>query len=459
MINTKNKIKQIILILGDIVFFYFSLWLTLLVRYQQLPSIEIWSKHILPFSLIFVLWLIVFYIFDLFEISIAKNNSFFYSAFLKSIGWCVVLAVVFFYIFEAGIAPKTNLFIDILFTSFLLVGWRFVFNKFILTKPFSSGIIFIGAGQEVFNFIKKIKERPQLGFEFKKIILPEGYNLENPNIEKEEMATVSGFDLKTLIENEMVSTVVLAGDFKNDPKILSELYQNLSKINIFDLPSFSEKVNGKIPVRSIGEIWFLENLREESKSIYNIVKRLSDIILALILLIVSLPFLPFIFLAVKFDSKGKFLFKQNREGETGNVFQAIKIRSMVSGAEKNGPQWASVEDSRITRVGSFLRKTRIDEIPQLFNVLKGEMSFIGPRPERPEFIKKLSQNIPFYNARQLVKPGLTGWAQVSFPYGASEEDALEKLQYDLYYIKNRSLGLDISILLKTIKTVLGGGGR
>jgi lipopolysaccharide/colanic/teichoic acid biosynthesis glycosyltransferase len=176
-------------------------------------------------------------------------------------------------------------------------------------------------------------------------------------------------------------------------------------------------------------------------------------------LIISIPFLPILYAVVKLNSHGPFLFIQQRTGRHGKKFMAIKIRTMHKNAETNGPQWAQKNDPRVTRSGRLMRKIRVDEIPQLINVLRGEMSFIGPRPERPEFIEKLENKIPYYKERLLVKPGLTGWAQINFPYGASEEDALEKLQYDLYYIKNRSFVLDISILLKTVKTVLGGRGQ
>jgi lipopolysaccharide/colanic/teichoic acid biosynthesis glycosyltransferase len=164
-------------------------------------------------------------------------------------------------------------------------------------------------------------------------------------------------------------------------------------------------------------------------------------------------------MAVKMGSRGSFFFMQQRTGRYGGKFMAVKLRSMYVNSESSGPQWAQKNDPRVTKVGKFMRKTRIDEIPQLINILRGEMSFIGPRPERPEFIEKLEKKIPFYNERLLVKPGLTGWAQINFPYGASEADALQKLQYDLYYIKNRSFLLDLSILLKTVKTVLSGGGQ
>jgi exopolysaccharide biosynthesis polyprenyl glycosylphosphotransferase len=204
----------------------------------------------------------------------------------------------------------------------------------------------------------------------------------------------------------------------------------------------------------------LENLTENNKKLYEITRRIYDICFSILLLAVTLPFTPLIALIIKISSKGPVFFTQIRTGKDGKTFRAIKFRTMVTNAETNGPQWATKNDSRVTGAGRFLRKTRIDEIPQLINVLTNEMSLIGPRPERPKFVEELEKEIPFYKERLLVKPGLTGWAQVAGPaYGGSKEESLEKLQYDLYYIKNRSMALDISIVLKTVKTILTRRGQ
>lgn len=186
-----------------------------------------------------------------------------------------------------------------------------------------------------------------------------------------------------------------------------------------------------------------------------------DILFASVGVLLVVPFVPVIALLIKLSSPGPVLFKQKRVGERGVEFTLIKFRTMCDNAEaETGPVWASEDDSRVTRLGRWLRKMRIDELPQLFNVLKGEMSFIGPRPERKEFVDRLSEIVPYYGKRHFIKPGVTGWAQVRYAYGASEEDALEKMRYDLYYIKNYSLTLDIMILLETVKVVLlGRGGR
>jgi sugar transferase (PEP-CTERM system associated) len=235
----------------------------------------------------------------------------------------------------------------------------------------------------------------------------------------------------------------------------------LSGIDVLDSPSFYEKVSGKLLIENIQPSWFIYSNGFRVTVFKRFYKRLVDLLFSLVGIVLALPLLPLVALLVRLDSPGPVLFRQIRVGERGKEFAIMKFRTMRQDAEReSGAVWAQKNDPRITRVGGFLRKTRLDELPQLFNVLKGEMSFIGPRPERPEFIQQLNERIPYYNKRHFVKPGLTGWAQICYPYGASEEDALEKLRYDLYYIKNYSILLDLFIVLETIKVVLyGRGGR
>ena len=235
----------------------------------------------------------------------------------------------------------------------------------------------------------------------------------------------------------------------------------LRGVEILDAPSFYEKLTGKLLLEDIQPSWFIYSNGFRFTSARRAWKRALDILFASVGLLLVMPLLPFIALLIKFSSPGPVLFKQLRVGEKGCEFTLIKFRTMCDDAEKDtGPVWACENDPRVTKLGSWFRKMRIDEIPQLFNVLKGEMSFIGPRPERREFVDKLSEKIPYYGKRHFIKPGVTGWAQVRYAYGASDEDALEKMRYDLYYIKNYSLILDIMILLETVKVVLfGRGGR
>lgn len=235
----------------------------------------------------------------------------------------------------------------------------------------------------------------------------------------------------------------------------------LSGQSVIEISEFFERTFRKIPVDFLGAEWFI--FEKGFALLHNPlglrIKRLFDLICALGLLFITWPFMLLTALAIRMETTGAALYKQVRTGQSGRTFTILKFRSMGMNAEKSGAQWAAQKDPRVTKVGKFIRLTRLDELPQLINILKGEMSFVGPRPERPEFNSELEKQLPFYGLRHLVRPGLTGWAQVNYPYGASVEDAKEKLQYELFYIKNHSLFLDLQIVLKTVKVVLFGQGR
>ncbi|HTK92389.1 MAG TPA: TIGR03013 family XrtA/PEP-CTERM system glycosyltransferase [Verrucomicrobiae bacterium] len=268
-------------------------------------------------------------------------------------------------------------------------------------------------------------------------------------------------DLPALVEETRPDLIVVAqmnrrGNFP--AKALIDC--RMRGIQVEDWPTFYEKETGKILVTDLRPSWLIFSDGFVKTPRTEIVKRLVDVALSLVGLMLALPVMAVVAAAIKMESRGPALFRQPRLGQNGRVFILNKFRSMREDAEKEtGPVWAQQQDPRVTRVGAFLRKTRLDELPQLFNVLVGDMSFIGPRPERPEFVYELQKQIPFYMERLSVKPGITGWAQVRYRYGASVEDALEKLQYDLYYIKNLSLFLDLLILINTIQVVLFARGR
>lgn len=459
MSDIYQKIKYIILFIGDIGILYFSLWLTLLIRYQESVSPDRWNQHLGPFSLIFAVWLVVFYISGIYSLQMAKNNVIFYTTLFKALAWCAGIAMSYFYILKPGIAPKTNLLLELVILTILFAAWRQIFNLLVKIKPWQNNVLIIGLSDLTLELAQEINSKPQLGFKTVGIVNAEQKDAENDRINGVEILNPP-HSFAGLVKIKKIKSIITALNPHQNPELVNKLYECVPlKISFWDLHSFVEKFTGRIPVNTIGQVWFLENVKENQKIVFELIKRVIDIIASLILLILSLPFLPLLYVMVKLNSPGPFLFIQQRIGKNGKKFMAVKIRTMNRNAENNGPQWAVKNDPRVTRSGRLMRKTRIDEIPQLINVLRGEMSFIGPRPERPEFIEKLEKKIPYYNERLLTKPGLTGWAQINFPYGSSEKDALEKLQYDLYYIKNRSLILDISIILKTIKTVLSGGGQ
>lgn len=444
------NLKKITLLLGDVVVLYLSLLLTLFIRYGANFDMSRWNQHFWSFTIIYSLWLIVFYVAGLYELTLARNNVAFYSTLGRGLIINASLAIAFFYFIPYfGITPKTNLFLTLTTFALLFTFWRQAYNHLLKISSLTNNVLVIGENgrSKEINQIKDIvKDNPQLGYRITKQISPR--KIQTP------------FDLLEMATQKNIKTIITAINPHYDSKLVQSLYQCLPlKISFSDLPSFYEKILGKVPISSIGEIWFLENLTESQKNFYETIKRALDMLGALILGSISLIFYPIIILAIKLDSPGSIFYTQRRIGHDGQIFKVIKFRSMIAEAEKNGAQWADQQDHRITKAGRFMRRTRLDELPQLWNILIGQMSFIGPRPERIEFVQQLEKEIPYYQIRHIVKPGLTGWAQVNFHYGASVKDSIEKLQYELYYIKHRSSVLDLSIILRTIKIVLKGGGR
>jgi len=263
-----------------------------------------------------------------------------------------------------------------------------------------------------------------------------------------------------LIRDRRVHRVIVAMDDRRGTLPVMEMLQlRLNGIKIEEATSWLEKITGRIEVDNLYPSWliFADGFRFSAG--FMLLRRLLAILASAILLLLVLPVLPLVFLAIKIDSRGPVLYRQRRVGLGGKVFHCYKFRTMRLDAEADtGATWALDDDPRITRVGHFLRTARLDEIPQLWCVLKGDMTFVGPRPERPEFVEMLAREIPFYGVRNAVRPGITGWAQVRYKYGNTLDDAKEKLQFDLYYIKNMSLGLDLMIMFQTIKIVLLGRG-
>lgn len=442
--------KRAIIFIGDVVVLFVSLLLTLALRYGDGFDMRVWEVHFWPFLALFAIWLLVFFVNNLYSLHSARNSVQFFGLLSKSLLVNAVLALSFFYLTPGDlidVQPKTNLLLVIVTVGALLTLWRQVFNKIISTHKLAQSILVLGDNEKSALLSEALKERPQFGYRVSDVVDFDG-------------TAEAAEKVLDLIAKKNISLVVSTLNPADTPGLASLLLTLVrEKKDVYSFHAFYEKITGKVPVASIDQMWFVDNLSESNKKPYEVVKRVADITLAIFALAITLPFAPLIWVIIKLDSPGTSFFMQRRTGHQGADFMAIKFRSMRHDAERHGPQWAQKNDSRVTRVGKFMRKTRIDEIPQLVNVLRGDMSFVGPRPERPEFVEKLRESIPFYNERHMVKPGLTGWAQINFPYGASEKDAMEKLQYDLYYIKHRSLALDFAILLKTIRTIISGSGQ
>ena len=323
---------------------------------------------------------------------------------------------------------------------------------------FRKRIVVLGAGEKASTIKQLRRKADQVGFNLIGFIHVRG---EANLIEPAKMVNVNGSLHEFSVDHD-IDEIVLAVDDRRKGFPIHELLDcKMRGIDIVDIQSFFERETGKIRVDLLHPSWLIFSDGFRQSALRDYIKRGFDIFSSILLLSVTWPFILLTTIAILAESgfKAPIFFRQVRVGEGGKPFQVLKFRSMKIDAEQHGRAvWATKNDSRVTRVGGFIRKVRIDELPQIFNVLRGDMSFVGPRPERPEFVVDLSERIPYYDERHHMKPGITGWAQLCYPYGSSERDALEKLQYDLYYVKNYSLFLDFLILLRTVEVVLFGKG-
>jgi len=439
-----SQLKKIILFIGDLIFLGLSLVITILIRYPQIELEERLAAHWPHFIVIFAIWLLLFFINDLYNLNIRSTDKKFFRLTFNSLTFASLLSILYFYLnVQSNIAPKTNLVIFIVIFTALFFIWRTIFQTLVQTVIPVNKLALIDSDKHTGELIRELNNNPGSGYSAPLIFrTPEELN-----------------DLVTVIKEKNIKTIVIADDFGYSEKINKILFNCLAyQINFFNYPDFYELISGKIPVETIGPTWFLENLREGQKNYFNFFKILFDLCLASLIFLISLPLWPIFAIIIKLASSGSVLFCQERYGKDGKIFKIIKFRTMRT--QNNDFSPTQEKDERVTSFGWFLRKTRLDEIPQVINILRGEMSFIGPRPERPEIVINLEKQIPFYKTRSLIKPGLTGWDQISGQYHSSSiPDSLEKLQYDLYYLKHRSFYLDLSIALRTLATIMSRSGR
>jgi sugar transferase (PEP-CTERM system associated) len=337
--------------------------------------------------------------------------------------------------------------LGLLILTVALIGWRMGFAWLVQLPILVERIYVLGTGERALRLVQGLRQNPELGVE----IASWTGKLEGA-VTRESVAS----HLMEVVNRQRVHRVIVAMPDRRGTIPMKELLDlRMRGVKIEEATSWLEKISGKIEVENLYPSWliFAEGFRRTSTFI--VLRRALSIAISLIGILISIPLWPVVMLIIRFDSPGPIFYTQRRVGKGGTIFKVVKFRTMRQDAEAGkGPQWAGLNDPRITRVGRFLRSSRLDEIPQLWCVLKGDMAFVGPRPERPEFVESLSKEIPFYGVRHMVRPGLTGWAQIRYKYGSTVQDAIEKLQYDLFYIKNASIGLDLLIMFQTIKTVL-----
>ncbi|MGD0508625.1 MAG: TIGR03013 family XrtA/PEP-CTERM system glycosyltransferase [Terriglobales bacterium] len=328
-----------------------------------------------------------------------------------------------------------------------LFGWRLGFTWLVQLPILVERVYVLGTGERAQRLVQGLRQNPEIGVE----IASWTGKMEGA-VTRDSVAA----HLMEVVHKQKVHRVIVAMPDRRGTIPMQELLDlRMQGVKIEEATTWLEKMSGKIEVENLYPSWLVFGEGFRRSATFIMVRRVISVIISLIGLILSLPLIPLIMLAIRLDSKGPVFYTQARVGKGGRVFNVVKFRTMRQDAEAaNGAQWAGNNDPRVTLVGKFLRSSRLDEIPQLWCVLKGDMAFVGPRPERPEFIEMLSKQIPFYGVRHMVRPGLTGWAQVKYKYGSTVEDAREKLQYDLFYIKNASIGLDLLIMFLTVKIVL-----
>lgn len=368
----------------------------------------------------------------------------------------IVILLIYYSLPEFQIARSVLLYTYV----FALLGMlfsRYLFYKYINHSDLKKKVLVIGAGEKADNLVNSNDKYIHRGFEVSACLA-----LGRSKVVVNNYKVISEYESILSVVKELdIDEIVLALDDRRGAFPMDDLLDcKVYGIDVTDLLSFYEREKSMIDLENIYPGWFVfsDGFANGGLRIYG--KRTVDLLASLILLMISWPFMLIVACAIFIESgfKGPIFYKQTRVGELDNDFEVMKFRSMRTDAELNGAQWAKENDTRVTRVGAIIRKARLDELPQIFNVLSGNMSFVGPRPERPEFVNEFDKKIPYYRKRHRVKPGITGWAQLCYPYGASEYDAIQKLQYDLYYVKNYSLFLDINIIVHTIEVILWGKG-
>ena len=396
---------------------------------------------------------------DLYESEVSASNIDLAARLIQSVGVTSIALAIIYIFWPDMIIGRWIFFGSILFLILFLTSWRLLYAYSIHRKLFAEKAVIIGDGELARDLFDEINKRRDISYDIRLIIGHE--NGKDSPSEFNGIPVRYGFDgICDIAEAEGVSNIIVALDQKRGIMPFRELLNcKLKGTSVIDGESFYERITGKLLVERINPSWLIFSDGFVKSGTTRIVKRLTGLIFSAIMMVLLSPLMLLLAVAIKLDSKGPVIFSQERVGEDEKIFRLYKFRSMKVDAEKEtGPVWASEDDSRITRVGKIIRKLRIDELPQLWNVMKGNLSFVGPRPERPYFVKTLKEKVPYYKERFAVKPGITGWAQVMYGYGASERDALEKLKYDLYYVKNLSWVMDLMVIFHTVKIVLLGRG-
>lgn len=445
------KREYVLLLFGDMAIFTVALWATLALRYLEIPSQELFYKHLQPFSILFIVWIAVFFLAGLYGKHTRLFRSHLPATILYALLVNVVIAALFFFLVPAfGLAPKTILILYLIISFILVYLWRVLFFLRLRIPRRLKGVL-IASGPDVRTLVEEVKNDPRYPFTFEHVI--DTSKVQSHEVIR-EACRIAGRDDTTFLVADFLDEAFMAAR-----PIVYEAAFHKRRFAIVDVTELYQEVFDRIPLSLIRYEWILSSV--SASQLYNVLKRAFDIIGAVLIGVITLPLYPFIMLAIKIDDGGRIFIMQERVGRYEKPFRVWKFRSMT-GNDQGEYGVGGKTKLKVTRVGKWLRTTRLDEFPQLLNVMLGNLSLVGPRPELPPLAREYSAHIPYYNARHLITPGLTGWAQIKHDkdphHGAAIEETKDKLSYDLYYLKHRSLLLDLFIILQTIRIMLTGRG-
>jgi sugar transferase (PEP-CTERM system associated) len=424
-----------------------------------------YENGILKIVVISAAFMTCMYYFDLYDSSVLSNPIEVLTRMIQVLGTVCICLALLYYVYPSVALGRGIFVVGFILMAIALFLWRHLFLKLNMLPEFAVRTLVFGDGPLSEPLLCEFGSRPELGVHVVGHVLGSENGSSPPACERracseEPVVTVSGDDLVRAVQSFQVKRIVIAmGERRGKLPVEVLLSLKSSGVTVQDGTDVYEAITGKVPIESIRLGWLLFSPGFHVSRFLLFYKRFSSIVISVTGLLLCIPLVPLVVLAIKLTSFGPVLYRQKRVGRKGVVFECFKFRTMCADAEADsGPTWADDDDPRITSVGRFLRKCRMDEIPQLWNVLRGDMHLVGPRPERPEFVESLSEAIPHYHLRHAVRPGITGWAQIRYKYGNSVEDAREKLRYDLFYIKNMAIGLDVLIFVQTLKVILLGRG-
>lgn len=413
------------------------------------------------FGVLIGLWFVLATVNDFYDLTISGRLRSGLRRLLQITLQLLVIYLVIFFLSPRDALPRLFILYYSVLSFIFIASWRSVVWRWLNQRiEFKRRALIVGTGWAANTIIETLHQYAANDYEIVGVI--GNADLQTNSIQGGEIKDLEIRDLLTIAQQEHVAEIILAYDSVMPGDVLRSVMDCYEHgLSIVPMPILYETITGRVPIEHVGADDWKIVLPIEQASVFNPfqpLKRLMDILFSCVGLGVLIMLLPCVALAIRLETQGSIFYSQERVGKAGKPFRIFKLRTMVLDAEKDGPQWAMDDDERITRVGRFLRKTRLDELPQFINILRGDMSLVGPRAERPFFVEELSQQIPFYRTRHVVRPGATGWAQIRYPYGNSTEDALIKLQYDLYYIRHQSLAFDLLIILRTIGKMLSFAG-